>query len=119
MEPESRRSGVRCVLGDGCVSAGRSGGAKISARRGFGFPQEFVAPDLSCAVDDPPRSVSKLPRPTTRWAMQRARMAQIRRGYDMGGGDRNPRRDLRPTAPQLTNFETSSLAIPRLVPPNF
>ena len=42
--------------------------------------------------------VSKLARPTTRWAMQRARMAQIRRDYDMGGSDRNPRRDLRPTA---------------------
>ena len=33
--------------------------------------------------------------------MQRARMAQIRRVYDVGGSDRGPRRDLRPTEPYL------------------
>jgi len=64
----------------------------------IGFPQDFAAPDLSRAVDDPPHRVSKLARPTTRWAMQRARVVQIRRDYDIGGSDRHRRRDLRPTA---------------------
>jgi hypothetical protein len=74
------------------------GRAKISARRGSLFPYHFDAPDLSRAVDDPPPGVSKLPRPTIPWAMEPARMAQIRRGYDIGGSGRRPRRDFRPTA---------------------
>src|SRR5260370_1816475 len=73
------------------------GGARISARRRRLSSQHFSAPDLSLAVDDPPQCISKLPGPTTPWTKQPARMAQIRRVYDMGGSDRSPRRDLRPT----------------------
>jgi hypothetical protein len=43
--------------------------------------------------------------------MQPARMAQIRRDYDMGGSDRNPRRDLRPTARGVAASPVRPLAV--------
>ena len=70
---------------------------KISARRRSLSSQHFSAPDLSRALDDPPYCISKLPGRTTPLPRQPARMAQIRRVYDVGGSGRSPRRDLRPT----------------------
>ena len=76
------------------------------------FPHHFAAPDLSRAVDDPSPRVSKLPRPTIPWAMQPPRMAQIRRDYDIGGSDRYPRRDFRPTARSAPVLLDSALLAP-------
>jgi hypothetical protein len=55
------------------------------------------APVLSRAVDMPPRRVWRGRRTIISWAMQRARMAQIRRDPASEVVSVSPRRDFRPT----------------------
>jgi hypothetical protein len=65
---------------------------------GIGFSSRFCRAGFEARRGQPTSPRFEASKSDDTLAMQRARMAQIRRDYDMGGSDRNPRRDLRPTA---------------------
>jgi hypothetical protein len=75
----------------------RRWGEKLGAPRMWLTAKTVSAPVLSRSVDVPPRRVWRGRRTILSWAMQPARMAQIRRDPASEVVSVSPRRDFRPT----------------------